>query len=332
MESDLVDVRRPFLEDAARTLLGAVDEPAGARPGFAFRALAPSTHDGVAAAVDGGQSVVADLGACGVVAVRAGFTVRRPGDRFDDRTTFDAVHVVVRRNAHGQWSQWMRPYDAAGELEPPALAGPQWLRAWCDAERSLAEAAAARQALRELESGDLLLWDGSLAAEDAAPSVLAKVHADARSRNVSLAGIAKDTSVSLGGLLPFTLELEEAAQRAQAPARFWVDLTDAVQAPTGLFVYGVRFDPRASVYRVDVAAAAGQSPEESLERLAALANDVAFPGYPYPLARIHQRVHFADDEAADLKRRLESIVSERRGSLFGTRFFGRGRDVLALGA
>lgn len=323
----------PIPDEAARSLLGELG--AGPTPPLAadlrFEPLDATDDPGRAAAVDAGQTIVVDLGTVGVVALRAGYTIREAGDGYEDVVALDTAHAVSRRTADEQWRRFVAPYAWGRDLEPPLAAGTQWVHAWLESERAVAEMDAALRALRRLRAGDLLLLDGSLDNELPHADLMRHVADAARREGVHLVGVTKDTGLSFGGILPFTLELEEAAQRAAAPSRFFVDATRPLARAGPFHTYGVRMDPRSPVYRVDVARDAA-NPEGVLGRILALANDVAYPGYPYPLARIHQRVHYAEDEALDLKRQLEGRIAERRGSLFSLRLFGRGRDVLALGA
>ncbi len=318
---------------AARALLGPVDSAhqAAALSRVKFTPLRPMPVSGRVTAIDGGQSLVVNLGVLGLIAIRAGYSTRLPNDRFLDVTTYSEARELVRRDVEAEWNRLVRLYAQDWPSPPPLPSGPHWLSAWAEAERSLAEFDAAQKALRSLEAGDLLLVDGSLDPALLNASWAEAVGEAARRRGVHVVGVTKDTSVTIGGDLPFTLELEDAARRQGAPALFAADVTDLVGGPERFRTFGIRLDSRSPVYRVDVAAAEGGDSEAVLGRLAALSNDVAYPGYPYVLARIHDRVHFSEDESMELKAELESLVAERRGSLYSFRLFGRGRDVLANG-
>lgn len=332
MVGGVPDSSEPVLGAAGRSLLGEVESSVGLN-GIGPSAFHPLATAGVArnvAAIDGGNSVVADFGACGVVAVRAGYTLRRPEDAYDDHVTLEQAHLVAKRSARAQWEEFVRPYEWGAGLDPPTPSGAQWIRGWCEAERAVAEVDAARRALRHLSPGDILLLDGSLEAELPQARLLDGLLQACRAKSVDLVGVTKDTSLSIGGTLPFTLELEEAARESNAPAAFSVDVTDLLGRAAVLRTFGVRWDARSPVYRVDVAAPPGHV-EDVLGFLSHICNDVAYPGYPYALARIHDRVHYSDHEGGDLKRELEAVVARGRGHLFSLRLFGRGRDVLTLG-
>lgn len=319
------------MDVTAQLLLGELEESDATTDPLRFEPLPAASEPGGAAAVDGGHSLVSDVATCGIVAVRAGFCLRDTHDAFQDRRTRNVVHLVTRRRVAEDWETWVRPYDWGTGVPAPTTSGSQWLRGFAEAERIVAEFDAARRALRLLKEGDLLLLDGSLDAEALQERLQPNLLEAARSQGVTVVAVSKDSSLSLGGVLPLSLELEEAARRARAPARFFVDVSAALNRGGPYRTFGVRWDSHAPVYRVDVARAASETAETAMERLGALANDVAFPGYPYPLARAHGLAHFPDYESADLRHRLEATVAERRGSLFSSRLFGRGRDVLTLG-
>lgn len=320
----------PDLARATEDLLSATSasDPQRLR-GSAPRPISPSLEAFTAAAVDGGSSILVDLGASALLAVRAGTTHRHPDERFEDLVPPATFRLVRRSGVPSAWSDVLRRYAWGAEVEAPTLRAGQGFRPWAEAERSLAEFDAAMQALRALPPDSLLLWDGSLDEDGAAPALREALLRRAHAQRVHVAALSKDSTLTLAGTLPFPLEVEEWARQSRWPPRFWLDVTQALDRHGDVRTYAIRLDARGHVYRVDLPAQA--DPGAVFPRLARLANDPAYPGYPYPLARIHNQVHFEDAETADLRRALESRVAERRGSLVGMRLFGRGRDVLALG-
>lgn len=320
------------IESAATSFLGEASANETLLRTAEFATLLRRAAPPQVAAVDGGQSVLADVGSCGLVAIRAGYTLRDANDEFTDHVPYDTLHEVVRRRADASWQDLVAIYEDARHLSGPNLQGPHWLRSWCEAERSLAEFDAIRRALARLQPGDLLLLDGSLDFEAAGTGVLPALLSATRRRGVQLAAVTKDTSLSLSGAFPFTLEIEEEAARRRLTTAFAVDLTRPLGRGGDFRTFAVRWERHSGVYRVDLALSEDGAPLDVLGEIMNLSNDVCFPGYPYPLARIHHRVAFEAGEAGDLRRRLETIVAERRGSLFSMRLFGRGRDILARGS
>lgn len=285
---------------------------------------------GRAAAVDGGQSILVDLGSAGVVALRAGYTVREPPDQYVDLVPVNEVRLLTRRRSLDLWREFTKDHDWGSGLEPPRNPGAKWVRPWCEALRRVAEFDLARRALVKMRTGDVLLMDGSLDDEAEPAGLTPTLLRAARRMGVHVAAVSKDTSLTLDGILPFTVEIEQHAVRSKAPARFAVNVGESLGRTDPYATYAARFDARSPVYRVDVAAA-DASDAHVLGLVSALCNDVAYLGYPYPLARIHDLVHFASDQSGDLKHQLEALVAQHKGSLYSLRLFGKGRDVLAMG-
>ena len=108
---------------------------------------------------------------------------------------------------------------------------------------------------------------------------------------VLVVGVTKHSSLSRGGA-PLLGQLEAEAEEALGPAvRWWapvassrpVDTPDQDACPLAVQVVAARLDPMARFsFRIDLRA--GTPPEPALGALAAVADDAAFPGYPYPLA------------------------------------------------
>lgn len=304
------------------------DSPWG---GVAFVGLNPREAAGRVFAVDGGQSVVVNVGSCAVVAVRAAFTRREPSGRLEDVVVHDAVRLVARSRVGAEWER-VASALGADPAPSPSTSGPQWVHAWLDAERDAAEWRGVEMALRGARAGDWILVDGALdgMVQDA-PERLKTLRA-AHESGIGIAAVTKDTLLTVGGTLPFTIEAEECARRMRVAGRFCADVTALVGSSGPWRVFAAQWATSAGAYRVDVWPPRDQSSQQALEVLTGLSRDVAYPGYPYPLARVHDRVAYKSDEAVDLRRRLEALVAERRGTGFSLRIFSRGRDVLTLGS
>jgi hypothetical protein len=153
--------------------------------------------------------------------------------------------------------------------------------------RDGAEWQAVRQSVEAAEPGAMVLVDGDLQPDWRVPSsFLAGLLADARERDVTLAGVTKHSSLARGGApLMGLLELE-AAERLGLDAMWWAPIArtraDVTPEGCGLQILAARLDPQAPfAFRVDLPA--DVEPEPALRRLSALCDDAAFPGYPYPL-------------------------------------------------
>lgn len=320
--------RVPSLEEAAADIMGSMTPADDSDPALAFHPIPPSDPPPRVAAVDGGSTVALDARTVGLYVVRAGYVLREANDAYRDRLTARTPRTLTRRAHRAAWEAIRDAHAWGVDVEPPPLDPVRMVPQLAEAERVLAEFDAARRALHELKRGHLLLLDGCLDEEDRRAPLRDCLLDRAREAGVAVAALSKDSSLTLGGVLPFPIELEELSYRLRVPPPWWVDVTDALDRRDEPYrVLAVRFDGRAAAYRLDVA---GAPPGQVVAGLLPLCNDAAFPGYPYALARIHQRVSFDSPEAIDVRRELEGILARRLGQRLALRLFGRGRDVLAL--
>jgi hypothetical protein len=240
------------------------------------RPLAPGAWPADVWAVDGGQAVVRDARCLQLVVVRAARVRFREG-----RCVLEEPGDLEARVIGGAESR--RTVEGLG-LGVAADAGTEGL---VNLLRDVAEWRAVQRCVEEADPGALVLVDGDLVPDWRVPSAfVADLLARAAEGGVTLAGVTKHSSLSRGGT-PLLGQLEREAEAALGPrARWWAPVArtrpDLTAAAPGLQVVAARLDPAAPfAYRVDLPAPA--TPEVVLGALAAMADDAAFPGYPYPL-------------------------------------------------
>ncbi len=223
-------------------------------------------------AVDGGQALVADARCVQLLVTRAA-RVRFSGGRC---TVEDEgpLRAAVLGLGEGKVAR------AALELEGLAsdcavdanLLRDRW--EWEAVERCIAES----------EPGAMVLVDGDLQPDWRIPSsFLARLLDQANGRGVTMAGVTKHSSLSRGGA-PLLGQLEAEADALFGDRGMWWAPVARTRPDVGegLQVVAARLDPDARFsFRVDLPASA--DPEAALGALASLADDAAFPGYPYPL-------------------------------------------------
>jgi hypothetical protein len=133
----------------------------------------------------------------------------------------------------------------------------------------------------------MVLVDGDLQPDWRIPSSwLGALMASAAERQVTLVGVTKHSSLSRGGA-PLLGQLERTAVASMGPrACWWVPVARTrPDVGPGIVVTVARLDPDARfAFRVDLPASAAPDPAGVLSALSALADDAAFPGYPYPLS------------------------------------------------
>ena len=232
-------------------------------------------------AVDGGQATVADARCLRVVVTRAARARFRHGTCVLEEEGELRAHVLAgaTERVGALASLGLEGVDPQTSVDVNLLRD-RW--EWEAVERSVEEA----------EPGAMVLVDGDLQPDWRIPSsVLAGVLARARDRRVLVVGVTKHSSLSRGGA-PLLGQLEVESEAVLGPRRrWWARLAttrasaraDVGAGADGLQVVAARLDPDARFsFRVDLPAEA--DPPEALGRLAALCDDAAFPGYPYPLA------------------------------------------------
>jgi hypothetical protein len=230
-------------------------------------------------AVDGGQALVADARCLQVVVTRTARVRFRAGVcELQDPGSLRA-YLLGGVESRAALAQLGLPLSPTTPVDANLLRD-RW--EWEAVERCVSEA----------DDGALILVDGDLWPDWRIPSgYVGALLERGRQRGVLVVGVTKHSSLSRGGA-PLLGQLEaEAEESLGAGARWWTplarsrpeDATDQEVTPLAVQVVAARLDPAARFsFRIDLPA--GTPPEPALGALAAIADDAAFPGYPYPLA------------------------------------------------
>jgi hypothetical protein len=228
-------------------------------------------------AVDGGQGLVADARCLQVYVTRAARV------RWQDGRSAVEEEGPLRTWLLGlgeEQAALAALVQAGAPCPPDTVVDVNLLREW--SEWSMVSAC-----VSEAGPGALVLVDGDLQPDRRIPTRwLAELMSAASARGVTLAGVTKHSSLSLGGA-PLLGVLERTAATALGPrACWWVPVArtppDAGGGP-GVRVVVARLDPDARfAFRVDLPD--DGLAEAALAALSALCDDAAFPGYPFPLS------------------------------------------------
>lgn len=246
-------------------------------------------------AVDGGQAVVADARCLQVVVTRTARVRFRAGECELQETEPLRAYLLGGVEGRVALAQLGLPFPPTTAVDANLIRD-RW--EWDAVERCVSEA----------DEGALVLVDGDLWPDwrIAADHVRALLERAAR-RGVLVVGVTKHSSLSRGGApLLGQLEAEAEAVAELGPgARWWAPMatsrlaeeasSSAVadgapaqafaesSAPLAVQVVAAKLDPASRfAFRVDIPA--GVPAESVLSALAAVSDDAAFPGYPYPLA------------------------------------------------
>jgi hypothetical protein len=227
-------------------------------------------------AVDGGQALVADARCLQVAVTRAARTRWQDGCCSLEEQGEFTTHIL--RGGGGGPEAKRSLADMGAPVAPQAPVDLNVLRDW-------SEWRLVSRSVEEAGPGAMVLVDGDLQPDWRIPARwLADLLVRAAERGVALAGVTKHSSLARGGA-PLVGQLELEAEAVLGPRACWwapVALRRTEIGP-GLLVVIARLDPDARfAFRVDLPADADAP--LLLGQLSALADDAAFPGYPYPLS------------------------------------------------
>lgn len=224
-------------------------------------------------AVDGGQGLVADARSLQVYVTRTARARWRQGSGVVEEAGAVQAHLLGLGEEQAALARSGAPVATGAPVDVNVL------RDWAE-WRLVSECVAAA------DPGGLVLVDGDLQPDWRIPSSwLASLLATAASRGVTMVGVTKHSSLAWGRA-PLLGQLERQAEVALGGrARWWAPVarTRPDVAP-GIQVVVARLDPDARFsFRVDLPGDV-TDPARVLGSLCDLADDAAFPGYPYPLS------------------------------------------------
>jgi hypothetical protein len=224
-------------------------------------------------AVDGGQALVRDARCLQVYVVRSGRCC------FVDRVATVEDEGELRAHLVGVGQRGVELARLDGGLALPANTAID-----VNLLRERVEWDGIERTIREACEGALVLVDGDLRPDPRIPVPwVTELLASATARGVSVVGVTKHTSLARGGA-PLIGQLEAEAEAALGPRAMWWARVGHSPEATGVpfTVVAARLDADAAYsFRLDIAA--GVDPERAIAQVATVADDAAFPGYPYPL-------------------------------------------------
>jgi hypothetical protein len=310
-----------LLRDRGTRVDSPTDEPIGPRESdtidldegrVEFQRITPDPADGVSMfAIDGGSACLVNGRSFWVVAYRTGWvqhldrtTIAEHVDPLDLQTltVTDANHVYAAMLVDEGVPRDRELSDPGGVV---------------NVLRERSEWNKVREAIHRANPGDVVMVDGSLHPGPFLPaSFVGPIHQLALQRGIDLVGVTKASKLRWGRYAPLVLRMSRVAEdRGMAETRWYVQVVAPpgsaeaddpveVQGAPASEVYVARLAPHgAYVFRID-AVRGRRSREELFALLAGAADDPAFLGYPYPLARVHQLVSLPGHLLADLRRAL----------------------------
>lgn len=274
---------------------------------FELSPLSPSDA-GTVWAVDGGSCLLADARSFQVAAYRASRVRFRGGATDLVQTPPLTVRAISAAEVGAIAREVLTELCGAEPERIPELPRP------VDALREWTEWAEVHRTIADADEGDLVLVDGSLHGGPLVPpQVVRKAHEEAMSKGVALAGVVKASTLFWGRNAPLVTLLKRRGDRELGHVPWAARIsTDPVFGRLYIGdIFVVHLAGTAShAFRVDVAR--GPIPvEDVLRRLCGVADDPAFAGYPYPLARAHQAARVTGYAVADLRRTFRDALSRQ---------------------
>ncbi len=234
------------------------------------------------AAVDGSSGIAEPSGGLYMGLIRAGYVIY--GEE-REKKVISPIDVFRMGFDNSREIYESRYEDIFGEEAPTIVeAEPKYM---LQRVRTLEEYRYISRALEELEDGDILLVDGALRGDLHTPEIAIKTLSErAQDRRVSVVGISKNSGLVVG-VLPMVPMIDSEAERSGLP-RWFVRIGGP--GSTGKEdIYVVRYSPLGeNAFRTDVISL--EKVENVLGKIAGYCDDVAYLGYPYPLADIHNEV------------------------------------------
>ena len=261
-----------LLSDGGTGLRDATGRDLVFEPSLEFRPLERGAAPVEAWAVDGGQALVADARCVQLYVTRAARVCWAGGRSVVEEE--GELHAALL----GLGEDRRTLASLGAPVDPDASVDVNLLRDW-------GEWAMVSSCVDEASPGAVVMVDGDLQPDwRIASSWLSGVVERASRRGVALAGVTKHTSLSWGSAPLLGLLERRAESSVGERAMWWVPVARTrPDVGPGIQVVVARLDPDARfAFRVDVAGDADTG--ALLAGLAALCDDAAFPGYPYPLS------------------------------------------------
>ena len=252
-----------------------------------FLPIQETSFNGKVASVDGGSALILSGRSFLVGTYRAGFTIFQNGKRTDEFLEPLQFSIITRTNKEELHTKAYQELTGQSPSEAPEM------DKILDRLRLFAEWKLAGQLLDRLDSGDVLLLDGSLRATVAIPdNYLEKITAKAAAKGIILVGVSKSTTLYWGDKSPLIPAVVKRSQELQVNQPWFARIGDLKreleQSHWFGTVYIARFKHASDfAFRVDVNRHQQNSQEEVFSILSNLSCDPTFLGYPYTLAPTH---------------------------------------------
>jgi hypothetical protein len=286
---------------------------------LSFNLIQEKEPKGRVAAVDGGSATVVKGRSFLIGVHRAGVVVYQQGRRIEQRIIPLKLEIISKANLSEMYHSAF--LELTGE-EPSEAPG---LDKMLDRLRLFSEWRLAQELLEELESGDMLLIDGSLKASIAPPyNFLLQFTQKARDKGIHLVGVTKTSTLYWGDKAPLIPAVMKRGERFHPKAKWFCQLSDRMKHDIKVAdqlhditssYFGKIFVAKLKAssdygFRIDVNRFDPVDANLIFSYLSHLSGDPAFLGYPYPLAAVHNIARITFSEIEDIRYKLQSKAFE----------------------
>jgi hypothetical protein len=278
---------------------------------LSFSAIADKEPHGKVAAVDGGAATVLKGRSFLVGVYRAGAVVYQQRNRVDQKTMPLRLEIISQAELPRMYTSAYR--NLVGE-EPSESPG---MDKMLDRLRLFSEWRLAQKVLDELESGDMLLIDGSLKASIAPPhSFMAEFTRRAQDKDIHLVGVTKTSTLYWGDKSPLIPAVMRIGERFCPNSKWFCRISDENLHIVSSSYFGRIYVAKLKAssdfaFRTDVNRIDPVDPGLIFSVLSYFSSDPAFLGYPYPLAAAHNLSRIVLSEVEDIRHKLQSKAFER---------------------
>ncbi|WP_214084046.1 DNA double-strand break repair nuclease NurA [Methanoculleus sp.] len=318
--------QKAVYRDAIRRVTGRIREAApenlagrfavaGGFDAASYRHCRPE-FGGAVCAVDGSNTIVLDAGGFAVAAVRASVSAYAGGTRLCRRTT--PLHIVTVNPGAGNEDFDSLFYDCFHCSPKVSLDHDDPVRNTAVIRDTLEFWAATEMAM-ELDTGDLIVLDGTLQVRHAShDEVVENLLNLCNLRGVLIAAVTKRTSLTWGGGHPIVPAAEGLARDLGIPGPWYLcvsaaeDLIDRRETRPWKQrgeQYVARLHPRAQrAFKVEIPKYySPEMVEKVFSALAFFADDGRVTGYPYPLLDAHLTTKIGRDAVDQVR---QDIIRE----------------------
>jgi hypothetical protein len=276
-----------------------------------FHTFEPSNEVFKLAAVDGGSQRILNGGSFIIGGYRAGALLFH-GDKILDSST-DQIPIVKIRSISFDNRKEIYSEIFQSLIGEPPNEYPRELMLLLQRLRTFEEWSVAQGLIEQLESGDMILMDGSLKASINKQDILFnRIMDKATEKGIHFVGISKRSTLRFNHA-PLLRYVKWKGEELFGNNKHWFCEIPDEKGHSQLFGkrYIVKFQPNAPfVFRTDINRFDDSEPETIFGKIAQYCSDATYLGYPYPLAHIHNKVVINRSLSEDISYRLESIAIE----------------------